>query len=59
MAGKKGLPTKRKSKKILKHGEIRGKELTGAQKGLFGLIAGGGKPSRVKKTAKRRRKRAR
>lgn len=30
-----------KAKKILKHGSVRGKPLTKAQKGLFGARAGG------------------
>ncbi len=32
-----------KAKKIRKHGKIRGKPLTGKQKGLFGARAGGAK----------------
>jgi hypothetical protein len=44
----KHTPTKRKAKKILKHGEVRGKALTKKQRGLFGLIAGGKRPSRKK-----------
>ena len=44
----------RKAKKILRHGEIRGKPISKAQKGLFGLIAGGGVPSKVKNIMKRR-----
>ena len=43
-----------KAKKILRHGEVRGKPLSKAQKGLFGLIAGGGTPTRVKNIMKRR-----
>ncbi|MEK0325512.1 MAG: hypothetical protein QQN63_07390 [Nitrosopumilus sp.] len=43
-----------KAKKILRHGEIRGKLISKAQKGLFGLIAGGGVPSKVKNIMKRR-----
>ena len=34
-------PTKKKSKKILKHGKIRGNKLTKKQRGFFGAIAGG------------------
>jgi hypothetical protein len=45
----------RKARKILRHGEVRGEPLTEKQKGLFGLIAGGGTPTRTK--AKKRRKR--
>ncbi len=33
--------TKRKAKKILKHGSVRGKKLTKKQRGLFGARAGG------------------
>jgi len=33
--------TKKKAKKILRHGEVRGKELSQKQKGMFGAIAGG------------------
>jgi hypothetical protein len=39
-------PSKAKAKEMLKHGEVRGHALTKPQKGLFGLIAGGGKPTR-------------
>ena len=34
---------KRKAKKILKDGKIRGKRLTARQKRLFGAVAGGQK----------------
>jgi len=46
---KKSEVTPAKAKKILRDGEIRGKKLTAAQKRYFGLIAGGGKPTRTKK----------
>jgi len=36
--------TRAKAKKMLKHGEVRGKRLTKKQKGLFGVIASGKKP---------------
>ena len=45
----KGLPSKtasvshEKAKEILKHGKVRGKNLTPAQKGFFGAVAGKGK----------------
>jgi hypothetical protein len=42
-------PTRKKAKKMLKHGEVRGTKLTPGQKGYFGLIAGGKKPTRAKK----------
>ena len=35
--------TKKKAKKILKHGEVHGKPLTKKQKGFFGARAGGQK----------------
>ena len=37
---------KAKAKKILKDGKVRGKPLSSKQKGLFGLIAGGGTPTK-------------
>lgn len=40
--------TQAKAKKILKDKKVRGKELTKPQEGLFGLIAGGGTPTRTK-----------
>ena len=42
--------TQRKAKKILRHGEVGGKPLTKKQKGLMGLIAAGGRPTRLRKT---------
>lgn len=39
---------KSKAKKILEHGEVRGHKLSDKQKGLFGVIAGGGKPTRMR-----------
>lgn len=33
--------TKKKAKKILRHGSIRGEQLSTKQKGMFGAIAGG------------------
>ena len=54
----KKLPSQKKSRKILKHGSVRGRKLTKAQKGLFGVIAGGKKPLKARrKTAGRSRKR--
>ena len=41
-------PTQAKARKIKKHGTIRGKKLTKKQEGFFGLIAGGGTPTRTK-----------
>jgi hypothetical protein len=37
-----------KAKEIMRHGSVRGHELSERQKGLFGLLAGGGKPSRMR-----------
>lgn len=47
MAKKKKL-TAAKAKKILKDKEVRGHPLSKKQKKFFGLIAGGGKPTRLK-----------
>jgi hypothetical protein len=53
MAKPKGAPVSReKAKEILSHGEVHGKPLSSAQKGLFGLIAGGSKPTRLNKRTK-------
>lgn len=38
-----------KAKEMLRHGKVHGKPLTKKQKGLFGVIAGGDKPTRAKK----------
>ena len=46
---KRGFPSKHKAGEMLKHGEVHGKALTEGQKGLFGLIRGGGKPTRMKR----------
>ena len=40
--------SKSKAKTMLREGEVRGHPLTEKQKGLFGLIAGGGRPSKKK-----------
>lgn len=37
-----------KAKKIWQDGAVGGQSLTPKQKGFFGLIAGGGKPSRLR-----------
>jgi len=42
-------PTQEKAKEILRHGEVGGRALTSRQKGFFGVIAGGRRPTRVKK----------
>lgn len=45
-----------KAKEILRHGEVRGHALSAKQKGLFGLIAGGGRPTRMSERARKMRK---
>ena len=49
---KRGLPSKAKAGEMLRHGAVHGKALSAGQKGLFGLIRGGGTPMR-----RRRKKR--
>lgn len=46
---KRDMPSKEKAKKILKDGKVHGKILTPAQKRLFGMLAGGVKPTKLKK----------
>ncbi len=41
------IPSPFKARKILSDGEIDGKPLTEKQKGFFGLIAGGGTPTKL------------
>jgi len=48
--------TKKKAKKILKHGSVRGHKLTKKQKGFFGARAEGA-PVRRKTSSKTRRRR--
>ena len=48
--------TKKKAKKILKHGKIRGKKLTKKQKGYFGARAGGAPVKRKKKKSRKKKK---
>jgi len=43
------MVTKKKAKKILKHGKIRGKKLTKKQRGFFGARAGGKRKKRRKR----------
>lgn len=50
------LPTQAKAKEIKRHGEIRGEPLTPRQEGFFGLIAGGGRPTRMKRQRRRKRR---
>jgi hypothetical protein len=44
-----GKLTKEKAKTILEDGSVRGKKLSAKQKSFFGFIAGGGRPTRLKK----------
>lgn len=41
--------TQKKAKTILRHGEVGSRSLTKKQKAFFGLIAGGGRPTRLRK----------
>ena len=52
-------PTRTKAKKIMRHGRVRGKRLTKKQRGYFGLLAGGGKPTRLKRRKRKRKRRRR
>ena len=44
-----GSVSPEKAREMLHHGEVRGEPLTERQRGLFGLIASGKKPTRLKK----------
>lgn len=44
--------TRKKAKKMLEEGVARGKKITPRQRRFFGLIAGGGKSTRLKKKKK-------
>ena len=50
--------TQAKAKKVLreKRPTLRGRRITKAQRGLLGLLAGGGKPTRLGKIARRMKK---
>ncbi len=52
---KRGLPAKAKAKKILSHGAVAGKPLSGRQRGFMGIIAGGGTPNRSQNRRLKRR----
>jgi len=54
---KRGLPSKAKAKKMLMDDSAQGHPLTSKQKGLMGMIAGGGTPARMKKRGKHRGRR--
>ena len=51
---KRGLPTRRKARKILRHGQVGGRSLTRPQTGFFGVVAGGGRPTRLSPKIRRR-----
>lgn len=50
--------TKRKARKILRHGSVRGRRLTAKQKRFFGARVGGA-PVRRKRKRKRKKRRKR
>lgn len=56
---KKKHVSKAKAKKIMKHGEVKGKPLTEKQRGYFGLLAGGGNPTKMTNQRSPRRKKKR
>ena len=45
-----------KAKKILRDKSVRGHPITARQKRFFGFIAGGGRPTRLKRRKRGRRK---
>ncbi len=47
-----GSGSPEKAHEMLEHGEVHGEPLTERQRGLFGLLASGKKPTRLKKAAK-------
>lgn len=51
---KRGLPGPKKAGKILRHGSVHGNPLSTGQKGLFGLIRGGGTPTRLSRHRRRK-----
>ncbi len=53
--GRRKVISAAKARKILRDKEIRGRPLTPAQRRYFGLIAGGGVPTRVGKRKRKRR----
>lgn len=42
--------TQSKAKEIMEHGEVHGEPLSKKQKGFFGLMAGGGHPTKMKRS---------
>ena len=46
--GRSGKIDRDKAKEMLRHGSVRGHALSEKQKGLFGLIAGGKRPNKLK-----------
>ena len=53
------VPTQEKAGEILQHGEVRGRKLTGRQGRFFGMLRGGGTPTRMGRDKARRRRRRR
>ncbi len=51
---KKRWPSRSKARKMLRDGTIRGKKITKRQRGLFGLIASGKRPTRTRGRRRRR-----
>lgn len=41
--------SRQKAGTILRHGMVRGRRLTRRQRGLFGLVRGGSRPSRLRR----------
>lgn len=54
MSKRRRMPTMMKAKEMLRHGEVRGMSLSEKQKGLFGMLAAGKKPKKMKKSRKRK-----
>jgi hypothetical protein len=52
---KRGLPTQAKAKVMMHEGTIKGHPMTPSQRGLFGMIAGGEEPTRMKGSRRKRK----
>lgn len=50
---KRRFPSKSKARKMLKEDQAQGQPLSKAQKGLFGLLASGKTPTKVRKKKRR------
>lgn len=46
---KRGLPSPQKARKILRDDSVKGNPLSDKQKGLFGVIASGKRPTRIRR----------